>query len=305
MKVLSICLWCLFVGTSSLQAQGWKSFFRLPSRSSKALSVAERRALVSSYTVKIERIVALNRLNLPAAQRPVLERSLRTYYKSVSLNFPKLSVKPLNGATNSLEEMALALPATLTEENLFIQTIPNILRPTETYFAAVMADAWSNLLDNGFGGTPYAESTVSLGEVKRAKRLQRNLSVNFKALYDALPVEEKDLSAQLSRVMEYIGTQTGWNKDLLDNLEAYFAGIMKPYLAKQNALTPREFLEAYDILAVAAEMGVRYQRRLERGMSCAPQFLMNESIQRVKSRIVQSPAREQRLSRWYEGMLGR
>lgn len=302
MKVWSVWLLCMFVGLSSLQAQGWKSVFRLPSLSSKTISAAERRALVTSYTLKIQRIVALNRLNLPAAQRPMLERSLRTYYKFVSLNFPQVSVKPLDGASNSLEEMALALPATLKEENLFVQTIPNILRPTEAYFSAVMAESWSNLMDNGFGGTAYAERAVSSSEVKRAKNLQRALAANFKKVYDALPAEEKDLSAQLSRVMEYVGAQTGWNKEMLENLEAYFAGVMRPYLAKQKALTPREFLEAYDVLAVAAEMGRRYQRRMAAGMSCAPQFLMNESIQRVKRRIVQSSAREQRLNRWYEGL---
>lgn len=304
MKVWSVCLLCLFVGVSSVQAQGWKSVFRFPSLSSKAISVAQRRALVTSYTLKIQRIVALNRLNLPVAQRPVLERSLRMYYKSVSLNFPQISVKPLDGAVNSLEEMALALPASLKEENLFVQTIPNILRPTEAYFSAVLAESWSNLLDNGFGGTAYAEKAVSPSEVKRAKKLQRELSGNFKKLYDALPAEEKDLSAQLSRVMDYVGTKTGWNKEMLEDLEAYFSGVMKPYIAKQNALTAREFLEAYDVLAVAAEVGARYQSRAARGMSVAPQFLINESVQRVKSRIVQSTAREDRLNRWYEGLFG-
>jgi len=305
---------CFLLGICPARAQGWKSLFRIPripAVSSKTIPMVQRRALVNSYSLKVNNIVNLNRLNWTAAELPVLERSVRNYYKTVSLRFPELSVRPMNAAANTLEDMALSLPASIKTENVFIEQIPAILKPREAYLAALMADAWGNWLESGIASQPPAEMVPSRADLKHAQALSRDLSAHFDKLYAALPAEQKDLSAQLSRVMQSVQAQTGWDDETVAALEQYFAGVMRSMITKQDKLTACEFLQAYDVLAVAAELPARYRSRMAKGASSLPQFLMTESIQRVRRRLVEGfipsygSAREQRLKRWYEGLFGR
>ncbi|MDD7578115.1 MAG: hypothetical protein PUK24_01015 [Elusimicrobia bacterium] len=307
MRVLLAFSLCLFIGASSAQAQGWRNFLRLPSLSSKALSVAQRRVIVSNYSANISRITAANRLNLAATQIPMLERSLKTYYKSVSHHLPAISAKPMNAAINTLEELSLSLPASLKADPFFSRNISN--GAMEAYLAAQMADAWGNWLANAAGEHPTFEAEVSSSEIKAAKQVYRELSSNFKKLYDALPAEDKDLSAQLSRVLTDVAQTTGWNEEVMGSLEVYFQQVMKTFLNKQGNLTMTEFLQAYDVLAVASEVGGRYLHRMEGGASSLPLFLLIESVQRVKNNLAygmvpsKNSARAQRLTRWYEAIL--
>lgn len=307
MRVLLALSLCLFIGVSSGQAQIWKNCWRFPALSSKMLTNVERRALVGSYSAKISRITALNHLNLTAAQMPVFQHSLREYYKSVSRHLPDISVKPMDGAVNTLEEMALSLPVSLKAESYFSRNISD--RALETYLAAQMADSWGNWLENVTGASPVMEAEVSSAEIKAAKQVYRELSSNFKKQYDALSAEEKDLSAQLSRVLSDVAQTTGWNQEVMGIWEVYFKQVMKYFISRQNSLTMTEFLQAYDVLSVAAEIGGRYRARLQNGASSMPHFLLMESVQRVKKSLVygivpaKNSARAQRLDRWYEALL--
>ncbi len=294
MRVLLAFSLCLFIGASSAQAQGWKNFWRLPSLSSKALSVAQRRVIVSNYSANISRITAANRLNLAATQIPMLERSLKTYYKSVSRHLPDVSAKPMNAAVNTLEELSLSLPSSLKADPFFSRNISD--GAMEAYLSAQMADAWGNWLENAAGEHPTFEAEVSSSEIKAAKQVYRELSANFKKLYDALPAEDKDLSAQLSRVLADVAKTTGWNEEVMGSLDVYFKQVTA-------------FLQAYDVLAVASEVGGRYLHRMETGASSMPHFLLIESVQRVKNNLAygmvpsKNSARAQRLTRWYEAIL--
>ncbi|MDO5764612.1 MAG: hypothetical protein Q4P84_02775 [Elusimicrobiales bacterium] len=307
MRVLLAFSLCLFIGASSAQAQIWKNFWRLPSLSSKTLSMAERRIIASNYSANISRISAANHLNLAATQIPLFERSLRTYYKSVARQLPDISAKPMNSAINTLEEMALSLPISLKAEPFFSRNISD--RALEAYLAGQMADAWGNWLENAAGEHPTFEAEVSSSEIKAAKRVYRELSSNFKKLYDALPAEDKDLSAQLSRILADVAQTTGWNEEVMGSLEVYFKQVMKTFLNKKGDLTMTEFLQAYDVLAVASEVGGRYLHRMEGGASSMPHFLLMESVQRVKHNLAygvvpsKNSARAQRLTRWYEAIL--
>lgn len=266
--------------------------------------MAERRVIASNYSANISRISAANRLNLAAAQIPLFERSLRTYYKSVANHLPAVAAKPMNTSVNTLEELAHSLPVSLKAEPFFTRNISD--RALEAYLSAQMADAWGNWLENASGEHPTFEAEVSSSEIKVAKRLYRELSSNFKKLYDALPAEDKDLSAQLSRVLADVAQTTGWNKEIMDSLEVYFKQVMKTFIGKQDNLTMTEFLLAYDSLAVAGEIGGRYRNRMKEGASSMPHFLLVESVQRVKNHLVygvvpaNNSARVRRLTLWYE-----
>lgn len=312
MRVSVILLACFFFGICSAQAQGWRKLFRIPripAISSRTTLLVQRRAL-EVLPLKVHNIVGLNRLNWTVAELPVLERSVQNYYKAVSLRFPEVSVKPMDAASNTLEDMALSLPASIKMENVFIEQIPAIVKPREAYLAALMADAWGNWLESGIASQPPAEMVPSRSEIKRARELYFDLSAHFDEVYAALPPEQKDLAAQLSRVMKSVQEQTGWDDETVASLEQYFTGVMRPMIKKQNKLTPLEFLQAYDVLTVASELSVRYQRRMAKGASVLPQFLLTESIQRVRRNLVEGfipsygSEREQRLKRWYEGLFG-
>lgn len=305
---------CLFLTAYAPAAQAqWLKFFRSPCKviSGKTLPMVQRRALVGSYTLKVNHVLMMNRLNLPAVRLPALKSATVAYYKAVALRFPEVSVKPMNEAKNTMEDLLLALPASLKPENVFVERIPNIEKPTEAYLSALFADAWDNWLQSGIGTQPPAEMTVSKADLKTAQALQEDLAADFARQYEALPQEQKDLRAQLSRVMSYVQEETGWSDETVSAMEEYFAGVMRPVLENQETPTPLEFLQAYDVLAVAAEMGQRYQHRVAKGAATLPEFVISESIQRVRRDLTEGfiPAkgtsRSQRLEKWYRGLFSK
>jgi hypothetical protein len=91
-------------------------------------------------------------------------------------------------------------------------------------------------------------------------------------MYAALPAEDKNLSAQFSRVMLNMEQATNWDVQTMDNLRHYFGNILKPYIEKQAGLTPRELLHAYDILAVANMMTERFKVRTQEAWPPRPYF---------------------------------
>ncbi len=311
MRSLLVLFFFLVLCSPAAQAQKWlRNIFKVPSVSTKTLTMVERRALVGSYSLKVNHVLALNRIGLTAERLPVLKNVTHNYYKLGARHFSAVSVKPMYEAKNTLEDMVLSLPASLKAENVFVEKIPAILKPTEAYLSAMLADAWGNWLESGIGAQPPEDMAVSRADFKHAQALYADLLAEFDKQYAALPAEQKDLRAQLSRVMKHVQVQTGWNDEMISSLEQYFAGVMRPMIAKQKPLTAREFLQAYDVLAVAAEMGPRYHHRLAKGASSLPHFIITESIQRVKSNLLegfmpaQGSARVQRLTRWYEGLFG-
>ncbi len=306
MKRFFSLLVCLLVGVSAVQAKSWLRILRKPGV--PKVSYSQQREIVKAMTGKVEREIALNRINLPAAQLPRLQKSFRSYHKTVAVHFPEVAVKPVASAANTLEDMALTLPASLKEENVFVQTIPAILQPTEAYVAAMFADSWATWLESGIAPRPPAEMVVPRADVKRARALQQDLEANFAKIYAALPAEEKDLSAQLSRVIAYIRQETGMPEAQVVELEVYFSGVLRPMIARQENLTSLQFLQAYDVLAVAAELPGRYVNRVKKGSSTLLPFLLNESIRKVMSRLPErfaapaGSARYQRLQKWYSAL---
>lgn len=303
---------CLFLTAYAPAAQAqFCKFFRLPkvtTVSPRTLSYVERRALVSNYNIKVDQVLALNRLNLPAVRLPMLKTAVTSYYKAVALRFPNVAVKSMNEAKNTMEDMVLSLPASLKTENVFIEKIPGIEKPTEVYLSAMFADSWGNWLESGIGLQPPAEMAASKADIKTAQALYKDLSENFTRQYAALPAEQKDFRAQLTRVMNSVQEQTGWSNEVIEGLEQYFLGVMRPFLAKQDNLSAVEFLQAYDVLAVAAELPVRNLHRLQKGAATSVEFLIPESIQRVRRELVEGfipakgSARDKRLQKWYEGL---
>lgn len=313
MRVLLVLCLFLTAYAPAAQAQFWKNF-RLPKVSAvspKTLSMVERRAIVGSYNLKVNHVLALNRLNLVEARLPMLKTAVTSYYKTVALRFPDVAVKPMNEAKNTLEDLVLSLPASLKTENVFIEKIPAIEKPTEAYLSAMFADAWGNWLESGIGSQPPTEMAVSREDIKQAKALYKELSETFDRQYAALPAEQKDLRAQLSRVMIDVQEKTGWDDETMALMEDYFAGVMRPMISRQDKLTPLEFLQAYDVLAVAAEMGERYHHRVAKGAATLPEFVISESIQRVRRDLTEGfippkgTARSQRLEKWYRGLFSK
>lgn len=305
---------CLFLTVYAPSAQAhWLEFFRAPQTKlySHALPMVQRRAIVGSYSLKVNHVMMLNRLNLPAVRLPALKAATVSYYKTVALRFPDVAVKPMNEAKNTMEDLLLSLPASLKPENVLIERIPNIEKPTEAYLAALFADTWDNWLKSGIGLQPPAEMAVSKADMKTAQALQEDLSANFVRQYEALPQEQKDLRAQLSRVMGHVQAQTGWDDETLAVMEDYFMGVMRPMLNNQENLTALEFLQAYDVLTVVAEIGERYQRRVAKGAAALPEFVISESIQRVRRDLTEGfvpaegSARSLRLQKWYNGLFGK
>lgn len=301
-RFVSLCV-CLLIAVSSVQAQSWLRKLRMPK--TPKISYVQKRQIITNIGTKLEREISLNRMNLSLSQLPGIKPVFRSYHKSVAVHFPEVAVKPVSATANTLEDMAQTLPVSLKEENVFVQTIPNILRPTEAYVAAMFADSWATWLESGIPPMPPAEMAVPRADVKRARALQTELEENFAQMYAALPAEEKDLTAQLSRVMEYVRRQTGMPKEELAELDAYFSGVLRPMIHQQDKLTSLQFLQAYDVLAVAAELGDRYLNRVKKGSSTLLPFLLNESIHKVMSRLPErfsSPsgsARYKRLQKWY------
>lgn len=237
----------------------------------------------------------------------MFERSLQTYYKLVANHLPAVAAKPMSAAVNPLEEMALSMPVSLAAEPFFSHNISE--RAMEVYLAAQMADAWGSWLENAAGENPTFDAEASSSEIKAASRLYRELSSNFKKLYSDLPAEDRDLSAQLSRVLANVAQTTGWSEEIMGSLDIYFKQVMNTVIGKQDNLTMTEFLQAYDVLAVASELGGRYLNRMEAGSSSLPHFLLMESVQRVKNSLVygvvpaNNSARVQRLTLWYEALV--
>lgn len=313
MKLWITLLLCMLLGVPAVQAnplsRSLRNLEKLLSRpATQNLSFTTKRILVERMAERTNKALVLKRLNLTPAQVPVFERSVRSYHKTVSLHFPEVAAKPMGTAANTLEDLIMDLPLSLKEENVFIQTIPGIIRPTEAYMTAMFADAWSGWLESGLAPQPPAEMVVSRADIKRARAMQRDLSAKFDELYANLPAEQKDLNAQLKRVMEEVRVQTGWDDETIANLERYFAGVLKPMISHMDKLTAVEFLQAYDVLAVAGEMGERFLHRVEKGSSTFVPFLLNESINRVKSRLPErfapagGSARSQRLQKWYKNV---
>lgn len=299
------------VGVSPLHAQWLNRVFRLPVFSSKTLSMVQRRALVSNYTFKVEQALMHNRLNLPAQRLPEFKQSIQTYYKTVAHRLPDIAVKPMSTAGNVLEELALFFPTSLNPQNVLIENIPGIVKPTETYLSALFADVWGNWLESVAAAEELGERTVSRSNVKKAQALQRDFAETFARQYAALPADQKDLRVQLSLVMKHVQQQTGWGELEIGELQHYFEGVMAPMIANQKKLTALEFLQAYDVMAVAAEMGPRYQKRVARGASSLPAFVVSESIQRIRQRLSDdaitslATKRLERLKNWREGLFGR
>lgn len=305
---------CLFLTAYAPSAQArWLEMFRRTPHTKlyhHALPMVQRRAIVSSYNLKVNHVMMLNRLNLPAVRLPALKAASVSYYKTVAYRFPEVTVKPMDGAKNTMEDLLLSLPASLKPENVFIERIPNIEKPTEAYLSALFADTWDNWLKSGIGLQPPVEMAVSKADIKTAQALQEDLAANFARQYEAMPQEQKDLRAQLSRVMIHVQEQTGWDDEMLAVMEEYFTGVMRPMISNQDKLTALEFLQAYDVLAVVAEIGERYQRRVAQGVAPLPEFVISESIQRVRRNLTEGfvpaegSARSLRLQKWYNGLFG-
>ncbi len=310
MRVL-LALFLFFTACAPAAQAQWLKFFRSSINAPEILSVAQRRAVVSSYGLKVENIMKLNRLNLTPARMPAFKTATVSYYKIVAQRFPNVAVKPMAEAQNSMEDLILALPASLKPQNVLIERMNGIEKPTEVYLSALFADAWENWLASGIGSQPPAEMAVSKQDLKTAQALQRDLAEDFARKYADLPAEQKDLRTQLSLVCKQVQTQTGWSDQVRADMEEYFAGVMRPMIKKQNELTAVEFLQAYDVLAVAAEMGTVYEHRVAKGAAAFPLFLIHESIQRVRRDLMEGfipargSAREQRLQKWYEGLFGK
>lgn len=322
MKLWTAVFLCVLLGAPAAQAnpggkmlRAWRNMFT--KSSVPEVSFAQRRVLVGKIQERTASVERLNRLNLAVPKLPVLKNSVRSYYKTVALHFPEVSSKPLGSAVNTLEELAMDLPLSLKEGNVFVQTIPGITPPTETYMAAMFADAWSGWLESGIvsaesvkGMASSAENGVKVppselvfaeADIKRAQQLQRALSAKFSELYNALPAEQRDWNAQLKKVLAEVRLQTGWNDSVMEELERYFTLLLRPMIERADKLTPVEFLQGYDVLAVAGELPGRYQHRLRKGSSTELTFILSESLGRVKNRVpgyFGSRARAWRLQKW-------
>ena len=123
----------------------------------------------------------------------------------------------------------------------------------------------------------------------------------------AVPLKQSNYN---NNTRSTIGTYFGLNR-YIGLIYSILLGISEDnfVLNKQGNLTMTEFLQAYDVLAVASEVGGRYLHRMEGGASSLPLFLLIESVQRVKNNLAygmvpsKNSARAQRLTRWYEAIL--
>ncbi|WP_428078154.1 hypothetical protein [Candidatus Avelusimicrobium alvi] len=310
MRIWLACVCCLLVGASSAQAQWLKNLGGLMrglrGAEVQALTMTQKRAAAAA----VQREVALGRIAAGTVQTHSLKRMLYGYHLTAARHFPQLAAKPAAEASNAVEELVLSLPVFVKEENILISQIPGIRKPYDVYIQALMTDSWGNWLESRTAAADAAVPVpaVSRRDLKSARALHKDMTARFNEMYAALPAEDKNLSAQFSRVMLNMEQATNWDVQTMDNLRHYFGNILKPYIEKQAGLTPRELLHAYDILAVANMMTERFKVRTQRGLATAPIFLLNESLQRV-SRLVHTglppasgSARENFLRRWYQNL---
>lgn len=311
MRIWLSCICCLLLGASSAQAQWLKNLGGLvrgfrPAQA-QALTMTQKRAAAAA----VEREVALGRLaTVNSGQAHSLKRVLYGYHLTAARHFPQVSAKPASEAANAVEELVLALPVFLKEENILLARIPDIRKPYGVYIQAMMTDAWGNWLESRVAadGTVVSVPSVSRRDLKNARALHKEMTARFNEMYAALPAEDKNLSTQFARVMLNLEKVTDWDVQTVENLQRYFGALLKRYIEKQDKLSAREFLQAYDILAVASMMSERFKVRTQRGQSTAPVFLLNESLQRVSRSLdagfpsASGSARENFLRRWYQNL---
>lgn len=310
MRIWLACVCCLLVGASSAQAQWLKNLGGLMrglrGAEVQALTMTQKRAAAAA----VQREVALGRIAAGTMQTQSLKRVLYGYHLTAARHFPQLAAKPATEASNAVEELVLSLPVFVKEENILLSQIPGIRKPYGVYVQALMTDSWGNWLESRAAAEEAAEPVpaVSRRDVKSARALHKDMTARFNEMYAALPAADKNLSAQFSRVMLNLEKDTDWDVQTVENLQHYFGDILKPYIAKQDKLSPREFLQAYDILAVAAMMTERFKVRTQRGQSTALVFLLNESLQRVSRSVhagfppASGSARENFLRHWYQNL---
>lgn len=311
MRVWLACICCLLLGASSAQAQWLKNlggFIRgLRAADVQALTMTQKRVAAAA----VEREVALGRMAAGGTpQAHSLKRVLYGYHLTAARHFPQVAVKPASEAANAVEELVLSLPVFLKRENILLSQIPDVRKPYGVYIQALMTDAWGNWLESRAAPDQAALSVpaVSRRDLKSARALHQEMTDRFNEMYAALPAEDKNLSAQLARVMRNLEKETDWDVQTVENLHHYFGDLLKRYIEKQDKLSPREFLRAYDVLAVAAMVSERFKVREQRGQSTAPVFLLNESLQRVSRSLhagfppASGSAREKFLQHWYQNL---
>lgn len=293
MKFVLLLGLCLCLGAQDAHAQwfknGVKSVFKKSVTAEKeaagklaeagracvndGISVALRQAATQAMKRELSGFASPLWLSLEGGDpqvRRLVRRSFYNYHLTAARYFPQ-TVE--GGALRGIlfDGFVRHLPGEILPQSVMLNQISNIHKPYTVYMQASLlevTDIYSKFLTAGkqspgenwrIYSTNTGKETISKADYKTWNAMRKDLLEQYNASYAALPAQWKDLNAQLGRVLEDVQHKTGWSAERMKETEIFFLKKLKPFIAKQNALTPIEFLQAYDVLAVASQLPAFYQ----------------------------------------------
>lgn len=290
MKFILLLLLCLCFGAQDARAQWFKNGVKsLLKRSAAAekeaagkwaeagrgsvsggISVALRRAATRALAREMSGSSGAEWLAIengnPQVQR-LIKRSFYRYHLTAARHFPETASAFALSYGGLFDDCVRHLPAEILPQSVMLSQISNIHKPYTVYMQASLleaADIYSKFLTVGKQSPAVTSAAggkeiISKADYNAWRNMRKDLLEQYNASYAALPAEWKDLNGQLHRILKDVQDKTGWSAERINEAEAFFLKKLKPFIAKQNALAPVEFLQAYDVLAVAAQLPSFYQ----------------------------------------------